>query len=204
MKYRLVVTAILLFAAMSPFALAKPDKTIANLKDAIKGETTASAKYSAYAKKARQEGFSKIAVLFEAASKSEGMHAANHRAVLEDMGGSLGEIKTEYNVKSTKENLEDAIKGESYEVATMYPDFLKTAASEKANLASISMNYAYRTEKRHKVLYEAALKALSSRKESTLSGQFAICPTCGNTYEANVPNRCGICITGKDRFLTVK
>ncbi|MFZ1728521.1 MAG: ferritin family protein [Bacteroidota bacterium] len=204
MKYRFIIFTLLMFAFMVPFTSAKPVKTIVNLKDAIKGETTASAKYAAYAKKARAEGFAKIAVLFDAASKSEGIHAANHRSVLEDMGETLAAIKPEFTVKSTKENLEDAIKGESYEVATMYPDFLKAAATEKAALASVSMNYAYRTEQRHKVLYETALKALTSKKESTLPGQYLVCPTCGNTYEANVPNRCGICMTGKDRFLTVK
>jgi rubrerythrin len=54
------------------------------------------------------------------------------------------------------------------------------------------------------VLYETALKALNSKKESTLPGRYLICPTCGNTCEGAIPNRCGICITGKDRFLTVK
>ncbi|MBE0642542.1 MAG: rubrerythrin family protein [Bacteroidetes bacterium] len=204
MKFRFFLSTLLLFAFAASFASAKPTKTTVNLKDAIKGETTASAKYSAYAKKAREEGFSKIAVLFEAASKSEGIHAANHRAVLEDMGESMAVVKPEFTVKSTKENLQDAIKGESYEVTTMYPEFLKTASAEKATLASVSMNYAYRTEQRHKALYEKALQALGSKKESSLSGQYLVCPTCGNTYEGNAPARCGICMTGKDRYITVK
>jgi hypothetical protein len=39
-------------------------KLVKNLKDAFTGETTASAKYEAYSKKAREEGFENIAKLF--------------------------------------------------------------------------------------------------------------------------------------------
>lgn len=42
-----------------------------NLQDAFKGETTASAKYAAYSKKAEEEGQHAIAMLFKAASASE-------------------------------------------------------------------------------------------------------------------------------------
>ena len=53
-------------------------KTIENLKAAITGESTASATYAAYAAKAAQEGQPLIQKLFEAASKAESVHAANH------------------------------------------------------------------------------------------------------------------------------
>lgn len=45
--------------------------TTNNLMDAFKGESTASAKYLAYSKKAEEEGFHEIALLFATASKSE-------------------------------------------------------------------------------------------------------------------------------------
>lgn len=204
MKTKLFSIALIACLTMASVAFASTTKTVANLKEAIKGETTASAKYAAYAKKAREEGYPKIAVLFDAASKSEGIHAANHRAVLEDLGASLAAIKPEFTVGSTVDNLKDAIRGETYEIDTMYPDFLKSAGAEKANLATVSMNYAYRTEQRHKQLYQNALNALTEKKEPKLPAQYAVCPTCGNTYEGTLPNRCGICMTGKDRFLTVK
>lgn len=59
-------------------------KTIENLKAAITGESTASATYAAYAAKAAQEGQPLIQKLFEAASKAESVHAANHNKVLEN------------------------------------------------------------------------------------------------------------------------
>ena len=102
-------------------------KTIENLQAAFKGETTASAKYAAYSKKAEQEGYHEIALLFKAASSAENIHANNHKAVLQESGISTPVIKPEYTVTSTKENLEDAIKGETYEATTMYPEFLTVA-----------------------------------------------------------------------------
>lgn len=180
----------------------EPTKTIANIKTAIKGETTASAKYAAYAKKAKEEGFTKIALLFEAASKSESVHAANHRAVLEQLGVAMEDFKPEFTVKSTKDNLEDAYKGESYEVATMYPGFIKQAQKEGVNLALISFNYAYQTEKKHQALYKNAQDQLKANKENTLPSKYMVCQTCGNTYDGEAPARCGISMTPKERFIT--
>ena len=41
-----------------------PVKTIENLKAAYNGESTASAKYAAFAEKAKAEGFDTVAVMF--------------------------------------------------------------------------------------------------------------------------------------------
>ncbi len=61
-------------------------KTVENMQAAFKGETTASAKYAAFSKKAEQEGFHQIALLFKAASTAENIHANNHKAVLQESG----------------------------------------------------------------------------------------------------------------------
>lgn len=178
-------------------------KTVDNLKAAVTGETTASAKYAAYAKKAREEGYEKIALLFEAASRAEAIHAANHRASMDQLGQTMGEVTPKIEVKSTLENLEDAIKGESYEVATMYPEFLKTSSSEKVNIATISFNYAFQTEQKHKALYQNALAALKAGKQNTLPSKYFVCLNCGNTYDSEAAARCAICLTPKDRFVTI-
>ena len=183
---------------------ASADSTIANLKEAIKGETTASAKYAAYAKKAQEEGYGNIALLFKATSKAEAIHAGNHRSVLMQLGGSMGAIDPQFKVMSTQENLQDAITGESYEIATMYPGFLKAAQKESVNLALISFNYAYQTEKAHAVLYKNALAQLEAGKESSLASKYFVCITCGNTYANGAPERCGICMTPKERFVTIQ
>lgn len=177
--------------------------TVKNLATAYAGETTASAKYAAYAKKAQEGGFTQIALLFKAASTSEKIHANNHRWVLEDMGEAVPEVRPQYTVKTTKENLADAIAGESYEISTMYPEFLTAANAADNPLALSSLNYAYRTEQRHKPLYEKTLAALQNNQLNTLSTQYFVCPTCGNTYDSTPPKRCRISMTSSDRFLKI-
>jgi len=178
-------------------------KTTENLQAAFKGETTACAKYAAYSKKAEQEGFHQIALLFKAASTAENIHANNHKAVLQESGISVPAITPEYNVRSTKENLEDAIKGETYEATTMYPEFLTVANQAGDQLALISLSYAYKTEKKHKVMYETALAALQNNSANTLPAVYYVCSTCGNTYETTAPARCGISMTKSDRFIKI-
>jgi rubrerythrin len=178
-------------------------KTTEHMQAAFKGETTASAKYAAYSKKAEQEGYHQIALLFKAASTSENIHANNHKAVLQESGVAVPTITPAFTVKTTKENLQDAIAGETYEVTTMYSEFL-TAANQAGNqLALMSLNYAYKTEKKHKVFYETALAALQNNTVNTLPAVFYVCPTCGNTYDTKAPARCGISMTSGEKFIKI-
>ena len=86
----------------------------------------------------------------------------------------------------------------------MYPDFIKKANEEKVNIALLTFNYAYQTEKKHKVLYQNALDNLNTGKEKTMPNKYMVCSTCGNTYDCEAPARCGISITPKDRFYTIQ
>ena len=104
-------------------------KTIENLKAAIIGESTASATYAAYAAKAAQEGQPLIQKLFEAASKAESVHAANHNKVLEKLGANMDPFDIQIHVGSTAENLKAAIAGETHEFESMYPEFIAAQGS---------------------------------------------------------------------------
>jgi rubrerythrin len=182
----------------------KPLKTVENLKAGIKGETTASAKYAAFAQKARDEGFDTIAKLFDAASKSEGIHAANHKKALEELGEKMEDFKPEFEAKTTAENLQAAIDGESYEVATMYPQFLADAKTEKVEKAEKSFTWAFDTEKKHLEFYKKALEALNAKAENKLPFEYAVCPVCGNTYnKAAMDEKCAFCQTGKEKFIMI-
>ena len=174
-----------------------------NMKDAFKGETTASAKYAAYSKKAEEEGYHEIALLFKAASASEKIHANNHKAVLREGGQQAPSFTPEFTVKSTKENLKDAIAGETYEITTMYPEFIVNANKAGNQFSLISLNYAYKTEQKHKPLYEKALAALESNNVKSLPSVFYVCPTCGNTYDTKAPSRCGISMTSSEKFIKI-
>ena len=177
---------------------AKPAKTIENLKAGIKGETTASAKYAAFAQKATEEGNANIAKLFLAASKAESIHAANHRKVLEGLGEKMEDFTPEFEVKTTAENLQAAIEGETYESTTMYPQFLVDAKAENVEKATKSFTWAFDTEKKHQQFYTKTLEVLTANAQNTLPLEFAVCPICGNTYDkATVEEKCAFCQTGK-------
>jgi rubrerythrin len=199
--YFAAIVAITISGITNVLATGTNQKTVKNLQDAYVGESTASAKYAAFAKKAREEGYSRVAILFEAASKAESIHASNHKAVLKQLGGNVPKLNPKIEVKSTMENLKVALEGESYEISTMYPDFLKKAQEEKVQLALISLNYAYKTEIKHKALYKKAIEALKSGNEKSLPGVYSVCSTCGNTYDRKAPERCGISMTPKERFI---
>jgi len=179
-------------------------KTIDNLKLAINGETTASVKYKAFSEKAKAEGYDEIASLFAATSKSESIHAGNHMKALEKMGEKFEAKADSFAVKTTKENLEAAIKGESYEIDTMYPDYIKTADADEATDAKKSFNWALDTEKNHKELYQKALDALKNKKVKDLPKEYFVCPKCGNTYSsANVEDICEFSGTEKSKFIGI-
>jgi rubrerythrin len=203
MKTLVKSLTFILASAIITSCATKPVKTIENLKAAYNGESTASAKYAAYAEKALGEGYDTIAVLFRATSKSESIHAANHLKVLEKLGAKPdGPQIGSFEVKSTAENLGDAIGGEGYEIDTMYPGFIDVANKEKSKDAVKSFTWAQDTEKKHKVFYQNALDALNNGGEAGLPPSWMVCPVCGNTYDSSsVPAACDFCMTAKEKFI---
>jgi rubrerythrin len=174
-------------------------KTIENMQTAYKGERTATAKYEAFSKKAEEEGFHNIALLYKAVSAAENIHAINHKAVIEDAGATVPIIVPDYKIKTTKENLYDDINGEAYEAKTMYPDFLKTAEIADNQIAFLSLTYAMKTELKHKYFFEKALGDINSNTLNSLPSKYFVCPACGNTY-TTVPKHCDFSLTDKEKF----
>lgn len=167
--------------------------TYKNMQEAFKGETTASAKYAAYSKQAEKEGYHEIALMFKATSASENIHANNHKVVLQAGNQVIPAITPEYSVKSTAENLKDAIAGETYEINTMYPEFIANSITSENQSATISLTYALKTERKHKVLYDKALTAVENNTVSTtIPSVYFLCPVCGNTYATSYPENCEI------------
>ncbi len=176
-------------------------KTIENMQTAYKGEKTATAKYEAFSKKAEDEGFHNIALLYKAVSRAESIHAANHKVVIEDAGANVPIIIPDYKVKTTRENLSDDVKGEAYEATTMYPNFLNAAATANNQMAIVSLTYAMKTEVKHNIFFEQALKDINSKKLSSLPTKYFVCPACGDTYATNAPNHCDFSLTEREKFI---
>jgi rubrerythrin len=182
-----------------PGGAAAATGTLDNLQTAFNGESNARARYLAFAEKADQEQYGEVASLFRAAAKAEETHAANHAVVIRKMGGTpQARIETPV-VKSTKENLEAAIKGESYERDTMYPKFLKQARAEGNKDAVETFNYAKTAEGEHAKLYTDNLNALPKLKGSKAKTYY-VCAVCGFTTPTLDFSKCPSCFSHKDKY----
>ncbi len=202
------LTRLVIFFLASALVTAcapKPVKTIENLKAAYNGESTASAKYAAFAEKAKAEGFDTVAIMFLATSKAESIHASNHLKVLEKLGEKIaGPQIGKFEVLSTAENIADGEKGETYEVETMYPGFIAAAEKEKSSDAVKSFTWAFDTEKKHQQFYKTALAVVATGGEKSLPANWLVCPVCGNTYEQQaVVAKCDFCMTPKEKFINI-
>ena len=146
--------------------------TLANLSSALAGESQAHIKYRYFARIAREEGHEDIAQHFEHTADQELKHAWGHLELL------IGK-------PSTRECLEKAIEGETYEFTEMYPKMeeeaelegndeallearMQTAESQEhaeqfaAVLAKAEKRFAAlaKVEKRHAAAYQAKLEAM--------------------------------------------
>ena len=173
--------------------------TLENMQAAYNGESNAHAKYLAFAAQADKEGFGEVGSLFRAAARAEEIHAGNHAAVIKEMGATPNAKMDTPEVKSTRENLEAAIKGETYEKDTMYPEFLKQARADRAKSAIKSLNFAQTAEVEHAKLYSAALSGLEKLK-NTKAVSYYVCPNCGFTAKDVSFAKCPSCFTPKDKF----
>ena len=158
-------------------------KTLENLMEAFAGESQANRKYLAYSTKAKLDGKKNAAKLFKAASDAETIHALKHFEV-------AGKIK------STVENLNDAVAGENHEYQSMYPEFLKVAQEEGNQAAVRTFTFALKAEEVHAKLYQEALDNLDQEEEVF----YYLCPVCGN-IEKVVPEKCFICGTPGTKFV---
>lgn len=189
-------------AAEKKTAPAKPEAGLLDmLQTAYNGETNAKARYEAFAAKAQQEGYLGAAGLFRAAAMSEGLHAAKHAKVIESLGAvPKADLKAPV-VKTTKENLKEALDGENHEAKQMYPAFAAKAQAEKNNAAMYSFKGAMAAEKMHAQYYARALKDLNGWKAAK---KFLVCQVCGYTTMDLKIKVCPVCAAPREKFAEVQ
>lgn len=164
-------------------------KTIENLKAAFAGESMARNKYTFFAKVARKEGYHYIATLFEETALNEMRHANDHFKLL----GGLGD---------TAANLKEAIEGEDYETASMYPTFAKEAEEEGNMEAAILFAQIGKIEAEHRERYKKLLAMLTNgtvfKRDTPIKWK---CSLCGYTYTGNEPPpKCPSCKHPKEYY----
>ncbi len=161
-----------------------------NLQNAFAGESQANRKYLAFAEQAESEGYRQVAKVFRAAAAAETVHAHAH---MRAMGA----------IKSTKENLAEAIKGESFEFQQMYPGYISEARGEGHKAALVSFQNAMAVEHVHHSLYIEALNVLEGGRDMPEARVF-VCPVCGNTVLDETPEKCPVCGAAGIKFEEVQ
>jgi rubrerythrin len=124
--------------------------TLKNLESALAGESMAHIKYRYFAKLARAEGFEEVAKHFEHTADQEILHAWGHLELL------IGK-------PSTKECLEKAIEGETYEFTVMYPEFETHAIAEGNQEAAMEARYQIEESKEHAEQFKEVLAKAQKR-----------------------------------------
>jgi rubrerythrin len=162
-------------------------KTEQYLKEAFAGESQANRRYLAFAAKADQESYPQVARLFRAAAEAETIHAHSHLRALN-------------GIRSTRENLLEAVAGETHEFTKMYPEMIEAAKAEGHKVGLRSFSYANEVEKIHAQLYQNILDSLGKSQESY---PYYICPVCGLTAEKEAPTICPVCGTKGSMFRRV-
>ena len=112
--------------ARSTMTALKGSRTHENLKHAFAAESQANRRYLYFARAADIEGYPEIGGLFRDTSEAETGHAFGHLDFLKP----VGDPATDVAFGNTKQNLQSALEGETYEYTQMYPGMARTAREE--------------------------------------------------------------------------
>ncbi len=159
-----------------------------NVGAALAGESQAHIKYLAFSEKAASENLPNIARVFKANSYAEQVHATNH-------------LKTLSGIGNTKENLDAAISGETFETEEMYPAYIVVAQAQGEKTAETFLNAAMEAEKVHAGIYREAKAAVEAGKDLD-DKPLHVCSMCGYTMEGDAPDSCPICGAPREKFVT--
>ncbi len=165
--------------------------TSVNLMKAFAGESQARNKYEYFARVAQKEGYRDIAEHFQRAADNEKQHAKMELALNNRM---LNESEDSFG--NTKENLQMAIDGESYENITMYPNFAQIAKDEGHKEAARLFAGIGKIEVEHENMFKMLLQRLEGDSEfvSDNEEEAWICEVCGHVhYGKKALKTCPVC-----------
>lgn len=171
--------------------------TLDNLKSAIGGETGASAKYTAFAKAAEDQGYSQIARLFKATAAAEQIHIGLEYDLVAEMEPGYEKPVAEAPAAEASDlNLISGAYGEMYETSDMYPSFIKKAQEEGETKAVQVFTRAKLAESVHAQRYLEAYNDLDAPDDDA----FYLCPICGYIHKGEEFEKCPICFCPKANF----
>jgi rubrerythrin len=171
-----------------------------NMINAFGGESMANMRYRHFANQARKENYPNAARLFDAVSHAEFIHAGDHYREIKHLNeGIVANSMGAFGPGDTAKNLGLAIAGETFEIEEMYPAYMEIAKLQEEKSAYRSFEWSYKTEKKHKELFEKAKKAIDNAEDVQLD-DIQVCEVCGYTLEGEAPDKCPVCNAPKNKF----
>ncbi|MEJ5300825.1 MAG: rubrerythrin family protein [Thermodesulforhabdaceae bacterium] len=162
-------------------------QTRKNLEVAFVGESKAYFRLLSFAKKAEEEGYPQIALLFRAVAEAEAVHARNYFSLLEDVG-------------STEENLKRSFENETFASELAYPDMIKQAWQDEDKAAIWWFTAARNADERHAKLYKYALDHVISERMTV----YHVCTHCGWIEDGFLPETCPNCGKSREWFKKIE
>ena len=159
-----------------------------HLRAAFAAESKAHVRNTAFARRARAEGYPEVARLFRAVAEAERVHAQEYLKYLEGVVGT------------TEENLRTAFEHEIKAHTEGYAPMIKTALAEKREDVAWSLIRARDVEDRHAKLYKAALSAMTADREV----DYHVCGVCGYVFDGTLPDHCPVCRADPVNFKKIK
>lgn len=197
MKVRAQIPTVDNCTNMNGFDTCEVGTTLDNLKAAITGETGASAKYSTFAKAAKEQGYEQIARLFEATAAAEQVHIGlEYGLVISEEPDYKKPVAPDFSGAQTDINLISGAQGEIFETSDMYPAFIKKAQEEGNAKAVQVFTRAKLAESVHAENYLAAYNDIDSADNDA----FYLCPVCGYIHKGDDFEKCPICFCPKATF----
>jgi len=194
--------ALLLTAVAVPAESASASAALDNLIKAYDSESAARAQCVAFAQKADEEGYAKAASLFRASARSLEVRLQHFKRVISKMGGVPKADIPKVEARSTRENLELAMKEEADRNGALYPAFVKQAKEEGAKGAVKTFNGAMRIGTGRSALYGDALKRLEEMKGD--AAEYYVCPVCGYLTDSGLFKKCPVCWTPRSKFEAIR
>jgi rubrerythrin len=159
----------------------KISPALKRLQAAYNDESNVRVHYLAFANRAKQEGYGRIASLFHAMARAEEVHQRNNAQLIRQLGATPRAKVEVPAVQSTRQNLASSITGESSVQQTLYTPLIEQARQSKNIQAVRLFAAAQNSESQHEKLFQQALN-----NPSLSNTTFYVCSSSG--YVSPNPN----------------
>lgn len=178
----------------------KPVVTIENLQTAYGKSLMRHRCYTTLAERAQKDRNTNVARLFQAAARSEQIHADLHASLLRKTGVEpQTQPPDSIKVGTVLQMLKQAMSNEQLETGSMYPNLIRTAELENFPEAVDQFKKVREADARHLELFRDAYDNGGRVKKTP----YVVCAGCGYIMTSDKTEECPVCKTKKDKFTTL-